>query len=150
MLPMLILSTFRTFNDLVLMLLTKGASRATGAALVMVAALFVAAAAPAVAAAWPDAKPAFPLIAQSGSSGFVDQNGVPFFKVDLTQMSGTSVKAWIFDPSTGSSTSAGTFPTTGSQAFQLTGPQVLVLDDEAARRPRKFSTCRSPTNRCLR
>ncbi len=52
--------------------------------------------------------------------------------VDLTRLSGASVRAWRYDPVDGSTTDLGTFPTTGSVQFALSGPAVLVVDDLAS------------------
>jgi len=53
--------------------------------------------------------------------------------VDLSKVSGTTVKAWWFDPQTGKVSAAGEFPTTGSHDFTppAEGDWVLVLDDAA-------------------
>jgi len=54
-------------------------------------------------------------------------------QVDLSQLSGATVRAWWFDVTTGGASSIGDFPTTGRGTF--TPPQgggsVLVLDDAA-------------------
>ena len=56
--------------------------------------------------------------------------------VDMSKVSGAEALGWWFDPSTGKTTAAGTFPTRGAQ--QLTPPAkgdwVLVLDDASLNR----------------
>jgi hypothetical protein len=58
------------------------------------------------------------------------------FAVKMSVVTGTSVKAWWFDPRTGRAAAIGSFPNTGERVF--TPPDagesldwVLVLDDEA-------------------
>lgn len=53
--------------------------------------------------------------------------------VDLGMLSGRRIHAYRFDPSTGSATDLGTYPTHGTQVFTVEGESdwVLVLDDEA-------------------
>jgi len=54
--------------------------------------------------------------------------------IDLTKVSGSETKAWWFDPRTGQSKAAGTFPATGLQKLEppAEGDWALVLDDAAA------------------
>jgi hypothetical protein len=56
--------------------------------------------------------------------------------VDMSKVSGSQAMGWWFDPRNGQSTTAGTFPTAGTQ--ELTPPAegdwVLVLDDASKRR----------------
>lgn len=51
--------------------------------------------------------------------------------VDMTKLSASKVNAWWFDPRTGKSTSAGSFPASGSRQFTplAQGDWVIVLDD---------------------
>jgi len=53
--------------------------------------------------------------------------------VDLGTLSGRRVRAYRFDPSTGTATELGSFRTRGTQVFTVEGESdwVLVLDDEA-------------------
>jgi hypothetical protein len=56
------------------------------------------------------------------------------FKVRMDKLTGTTVKAWWFDPRTGSATAIGVFPNTGEREFVSAQPGelldwVLVLDD---------------------
>ncbi len=57
--------------------------------------------------------------------------------IDLSSVSGTSARAWWWNPRTNTATSAGTFPTTGSQDFTPpdTNDWVLVLDDASLSLP---------------
>ena len=54
--------------------------------------------------------------------------------IDMTEIAGTSAKAWWWNPRTNAATDAGTFATTGTQNFTPpdTNDWVLVLDDAAA------------------
>ncbi|MBC8153911.1 MAG: hypothetical protein H7Z72_13460, partial [Bacteroidetes bacterium] len=59
-------------------------------------------------------------------------------RIDLTRLSGKTIRAWWFDPRTGRATDAGTVPASADHAFvpPKTGADwVLVLDDAA----QKFS-----------
>ena len=62
--------------------------------------------------------------------------------VDLTRISGSEANAWWFNPSTGSSTLIGTYPTTGSQGFTPpgNGDWVLVIDNAALGLPAPGTT----------
>ncbi len=52
--------------------------------------------------------------------------------VDMTKVSGSSAKAWWYNPETGGSTLAGTYATTGTRSFTPPSSNyVLVLDDAA-------------------
>jgi hypothetical protein len=53
--------------------------------------------------------------------------------VDMTKISGSSVKVWWFNPTTGAASLSGTFANTGTQAFTPSGSGdwVLVMDDAA-------------------
>jgi hypothetical protein len=56
------------------------------------------------------------------------------FSVDLEKLSGGEVKAWWFNPRTGSAEAIGTFPGEGQREFEPPAPGemldwVLVLDD---------------------
>jgi hypothetical protein len=55
------------------------------------------------------------------------------FTVDMTKISGKMANGWWFNPRTGKSDSAGTFPTSGKKQFDPPGEGdwVLVLDDSA-------------------
>lgn len=57
--------------------------------------------------------------------------------VDLAKLNGTQVNGWWFDPRTGDSTPAGSFPTSGPTHFVPPGEGdwALVLDDAAANLP---------------
>ena len=59
------------------------------------------------------------------------------FTLDLTQMSGSQVRAWWYDPRTGASTNLGLFATTGSVVFTppATNDWVFVADDAALNLP---------------
>lgn len=68
--------------------------------------------------------------------------------VDLSKVGGSKAKAWWFDPRTGKATSAGDFPTSGSE--ELTPPRegdwVLVIDDASEGLPPP-GTAKTETNR---
>jgi hypothetical protein len=51
--------------------------------------------------------------------------------VDMSKVSGTSARAWWFNPSTGAATLIGDFPTSGARSFTpaTAGDWVLVIDD---------------------
>jgi hypothetical protein len=55
--------------------------------------------------------------------------------IDMTEVAGSSARAWWFTPQNGGVVDLGTFPTTGQRSFNFTGPRVLVLDDAAAGLP---------------
>lgn len=57
--------------------------------------------------------------------------------VDMTKVSGSTAAAWWFNPRTGKSDSAGSFPTSGKKQFTPTGEGdwVLVLDDASKKLP---------------
>jgi hypothetical protein len=57
--------------------------------------------------------------------------------VDLSQINGNKAKSWWFDPRTGSTTSAGSYPTNGVKDFTPPGEGdwVLVLDNAAENWP---------------
>ena len=62
------------------------------------------------------------------------------FRVKMNVITGPAVKAWWFDPRTGTATPIGTFPNTGERAFAPPSPGelldwVLVLDDAAKKYP---------------
>ena len=62
------------------------------------------------------------------------------FKVRMDKINGAKVKAWWFDPRTGSATAIGEFPNAGERAFVSPQPGelldwVLVLDDAAKKYP---------------
>lgn len=52
--------------------------------------------------------------------------------VDLTTLSGSSLVAWNYDPTTGESTHLGDFEPIETIDFVMDGPAVLVIDDAAA------------------
>jgi len=62
------------------------------------------------------------------------------FSVRMSKITGPQVRAWWFDPRTGSATEAGTFPNTGEREFVPPSrgellDWILVLDDAAKRYP---------------
>jgi hypothetical protein len=77
---------------------------------------------------------------QAGSYAMVYAPIGRTFKVRMDKITGAKVKAWWFNPRTGTAEAIGEFPNTGERAF--TSPQpgeqvdwVLVLDDAAKRYP---------------
>jgi hypothetical protein len=62
------------------------------------------------------------------------------FSVRMNVIAGGRVRAWWFDPRTGTARQAGTFPNTGEREFLPPDPGelldwVLVLDDESRKYP---------------
>lgn len=57
--------------------------------------------------------------------------------INMSQINGTAAQVWWYNPSTNTSTSAGTFPTSGSQNFTppSAGDWVLVIDNAALNLP---------------
>ncbi|MCC6235437.1 MAG: glycoside hydrolase family 140 protein [Verrucomicrobiales bacterium] len=77
---------------------------------------------------------------QDGSYAMVYAPAGRAFKVRLSKISGSKVKAWWFDPRTGKATAIGTFPNTGEHEFLPPQPGehvdwILVLDDASRRYP---------------
>jgi len=71
-----------------------------------------------------------------GSYAFVYAPIGRTFQVHMSKITGQKVKAWWFNPRTGTATSIGEFPNTGEQPFTPPNPGefidwVLVLDDAA-------------------
>ncbi len=81
------------------------------------------------------------VVATRDSDGFFAMVYVPVgrpFKVHLDKISGKKVKAWWFNPRTGTASSIGTFPCSGEQEFMPPDQGelldwVLVLDDASKR-----------------
>jgi hypothetical protein len=61
--------------------------------------------------------------------------------VNMTMISGTQARVWWFDVSTGTSVLVGVYPTTGTKSFTPSGPEkVLVIDDASANLPAPGTT----------
>jgi hypothetical protein len=68
-----------------------------------------------------------------GSYAFIYVPSGQTFSINMTKISGGTVKVWWFNPRTGESSEVGTYPNTGTRQFSTpsnSGPDwVLVLDD---------------------